>query len=163
MLPKTDHNGRAVIIMRPGLENSSDEQAKMRYLVYTLERAAALADAVAASDGKFVVVVDYFSGKVEMKNSPGFSVMKEVAAILQGHYPERLGGMLLCDAPGFFEGLYRLVRPFLHPVTREKIVFVRMRALERGDVAFVDWEGLPRVYGGDKEYEFDVDEYFGAV
>ena len=40
------------------------------------------------------------------------------------HYPERLGLYLVIDAPFIFEGLWRLVKSWLDPVTVQKIRFV---------------------------------------
>ena len=44
ILPGTDKAGRPVILMRPRLESVVDNDARMRFLVYTLERAAQLGD-----------------------------------------------------------------------------------------------------------------------
>ena len=157
VMDQPDRHGRSVIIMRPGFENSSDAVNNVRYLVYTLERASVLSDK--NGDGKYVVVVDFFSGNVSVKNSPGFSVMKETTGILQNHYPERLGAMLMFDAPTFFTGLYRMVRPFIDPITREKIFFVkRGEALPEADL--LDKDALPKEYGGNVELKFDIKEYF---
>ncbi|PXF41697.1 CRAL-TRIO domain-containing protein [Gracilariopsis chorda] len=156
VLPQVDKNGRSVIIMRPGLENSSDGAGNVRYLVYTLERAARLSER--HGDGKFIVVVDYFTGKISPSTSPSLSTMRETTNILQTHYPERLGGMLLFEAPSFFFGLFKLIKPFIDPVTSGKLRF-----LKRGqdvDAPFLDWDAIPEDYGGRLRYEFDQVSYF---
>ena len=154
VLPVLDSHNRAIIVMRPGLENSNDHAAKMRYLVYTLERASRLADS------RFVVFIDYRAGKISMSNTPGLSAMKEVLGILQGHYPERFGLALMFDAPKFFLTSFKILKPFIDPVTKEKIVFI-----SEGE----DWtkwseqinpQAVPKAYGGELDYTFDVNEYF---
>lgn len=161
VLPNPDRLGRAVIVMRPGLENQASEaESNIRYLVYTLERASKLSES-ASGDGKFVVVVDFFSGKVSVSTSPGLAVMRETTSILQNHYPERLGGMVLFEAPSFFTGLFRLLRPFVDPVTREKIHFAK-RGVPLPEVECLDAAAVPKDYGGTLEYEFDLDEYFAS-
>ncbi|KFM24771.1 Random slug protein 5, partial [Auxenochlorella protothecoides] len=44
ILKGTDNAGRPVILMRPRLETIQDNEARLRFLVYTLERAAQLGD-----------------------------------------------------------------------------------------------------------------------
>ncbi|KAI0566004.1 cral-trio domain containing protein [Gracilaria domingensis] len=156
VLPAVDANGRAVIIMRPGLENSADGQGNIRYLVYTLERAAYMSEQ--SGDGKFIVIVDYFTGKISTATSPSLSTMKQTTHILQTHYPERLGGMLFYDAPSFFFALFKMIRPFIDPVTREKLRFVKRG--QTVDAPFLDWQAIPAEYGGQLEHSFEVEKYF---
>lgn len=157
VLPTVDRQGQAVIVMRPGLENSSDPVGNVRYLVYTLERAAAL-----SKNGKYTVIVDYLTGNVSVSTSPSFSVMRETTHILQHHYPERLGSMFLYDAPKFILGMLKMLRPFIDPVTREKLFFPkRATASENEDcIRLLDLENTPQEYGGSMRYEFDCKEYF---
>lgn len=154
VLPVLDSHDRAIIVMRPGLENSHDHTAKMRYLVYTLERASRLADS------RFVVFIDYRAGKISMSNSPGLSAMKEVLGILQGHYPERLGLALMFDAPKFFLASFKILKPFIDPVTKEKIVFISEGEDWEKWSAQINPESVPKEYGGELDYTFNVNEYF---
>lgn len=161
VLPSPDRTGRAVIIMRPGLENSSDPIANVRYLVYTLERAAALSENTTAA-GKFTVLVDYFTGHVNMSTCPSLAVMKETTAILQNHYPERLGAMFLYDPPKFLLGMLKIIRPFIDPVTREKLFIVkRESAADDANVKrLLDLQTTPTDYGGTLKMDFEPDKYF---
>lgn len=157
VLPSVDRQGRAVIVMRPGLENSSDPEANVRYLVYTLERASNLSE-----DGKFTVLVDYFTGSVSMKTCPSFSVMKETTAILQNHYPERLGAMFFYDTPRFLSAMLKMLWPLIDPVTREKLFFTKSSTAkdDTNCQRLLDLENTPVEYGGSMRYEFNIDEYF---
>lgn len=157
VLPNVDRMGRSVIVMRPGLENSTDGAANIRYLVYTLERAAEV-----TKEGKFTVLVDYFTGKINRSTLPGLSVMKETTAILHGHYPERLGCAFLYNAPKFFYGLFKMLSPFIDPVTKQKIFFVNRETAKDDENCkrFLDLEHTPKEYGGNADLQFDVDKYF---
>lgn len=159
VLPKPDRAGNAVIVMRPGLENSTDVDANIRFLVYTLERAASVSES-----GKYTVIVDYFTGAVSISNSPSFGVMKATNSILQTHFPERLGVCMFYDAPAFFSALMKMLKPFIDPVTRDKLFFVKREgaALDKHVQRLLDLESTPLDYGGKLAYQFDVTNYFDA-
>ena len=53
---------------------------------------------------------------------------------MQDHYPERLNKAFLVDAPWLFLGAFKLISPFIDPVTRKKIVFVKGSAEKRAAV-----------------------------
>ena len=50
--------------------------------------------------------------------------LKNIFALLQHHYVEVLSQLYMVGAPSIFWGLWRLVCPFIDPVTREKVVFL---------------------------------------
>jgi len=43
--------------------------------------------------------------------------------ILQDHYPERLGLSLIANVPWLVDIFFKLIRPFIDPVTRAKMRF----------------------------------------
>lgn len=107
-------------MMRPGLENNlSDPSKNLTFLAYTLERAAALS-ASAGGDGRFVVLIDYAAGEFSLRRAPSLSTSKATLAIIQNHYPERLAASFMCDSPAYFYPTFRLIKPFIDPVTAAK-------------------------------------------
>lgn len=150
VLDHCDNLGRAVIVMRPGFEDCSDGVKNVRFLVYTLERAADL-----AHSGHFTILIDYFSGKISLRNSPSLAIMKETVHILQNMYPERLGDAFLFDAPRFFLTTYKIVSALMDPVTRDKVNFVA----KGQPVAVLDPGTTPVEYGGSLDYTFNVGKY----
>lgn len=69
--------------------------------------------------------------------------LQAVFEVLQQHYPERLGELWFLNAPFIFWGLWRVVSPFIHQATKEKIKFLSGKERERmlqyipQDVSFV--------------------------
>ena len=43
--------------------------------------------------------------------------------ILQSHYPERLGRALIINVPFWLNAFYKMINPFIDPITREKMRF----------------------------------------
>ena len=118
-----DREGRPVLVMTPGVENTSDHDGQILNLVYHLERATGgrTVDG-AAADGKLVTVID-FKGWTRRSAAP-MKTSRATLSILQNHYPERLHRILLLNVPALFTVFWSAIRPFIDPVTREKIVFV---------------------------------------
>lgn len=111
---------RAIIVMRPGLENNFVDPSKnLTFLAYTLERAA-VQSASAGGDGRYIVIIDYAAGNFSLRHAPSLSTSKATLAIIQNHYPERLAAAFLCDSPSYFYPTFRLVKPFIDPVTASK-------------------------------------------
>ena len=56
------------------------------------------------------------------KNQPPFTVSMQTLHIVQNHYPERLGRAVNFQPPFLFDLFWRAIRPFVDPVTRDKLV-----------------------------------------
>lgn len=50
--------------------------------------------------------------------------LKNIFALLQQHYVEHLDRLFMVNASSLFWGLWKVVAPFIDPVTRAKIVFL---------------------------------------
>ena len=75
---------------------------------------------------------------------------KRTLHIDEACYPERLHKLLMINAPSTFTFLWAVVRPWLHPVTAEKIQIV---GSNYHDVLkeHIDEHQIPVEYGGTKE------------
>ena len=118
-----DKDGRALLYMRPAMENTNNELNNMRHLVYNLERAIACTTKTERNnaDGKICLIIDYEG--FQMRHAPSMSTSRKTLSILQHHYPERMHRVYLCSPPLLFRTVWAMVKPFVDPVTKEKICF----------------------------------------
>jgi hypothetical protein len=65
------------------------------------------------------LMIDY----ADKAKNPSISTARQVLTILQTHYPERLGAAIIAHLPWLLYGFYKLINPFIDPVTRAKMVF----------------------------------------
>ena len=91
-----DKQGRAILYLTPGRENSNNELNQMRHLVYHLERAIAATRSKSGRE-KVCIVIGYEGFK--LSNAPPISTTKYTLNILQGMYPERMFRAYICDPP----------------------------------------------------------------
>lgn len=115
-----DKEGRAILYLTPGRENSSDEWNNMRHLVYHLERAVACTRRKSGRE-KVCIVIGYEGFK--LRNAPPLSTVKHTLTILQGHYPERMHRAYVCDPPLVFRSFWNIIKHFIDHATLEKVAF----------------------------------------
>jgi hypothetical protein len=83
-----------------------------------------------------------------------------VLNILQDHYPERLGLALILNVPWLLNTFFKLITPFVDPVTRNKMKF-NPQVIEDGifspDMVMAQW------WGGSYKFEYEHDKYWPAL
>jgi hypothetical protein len=74
------------------------------------------------------------------------NIAKAFFSLAGSHYPERLGQKIVLDPPAMFSGFWKIISPFIDPVTSRKIRFIpykpatiRRDLLEFFDEATTDW------------------------
>ncbi len=112
-------DGRAILYLKPGLENSKNEDDNMKHLVYNIERAIACTEKNGKE--KYVILIDYEGWSIS--TAPSLSTSRMTLKILQHHYPERLFRSYILNPPFVFRTFWSLVKPFIDPITKEKIQF----------------------------------------
>ncbi|KAI1321453.1 hypothetical protein EDD11_005144 [Mortierella claussenii] len=117
-----DMESRPLLYMKPRLENTAASVNQIRHVVFHLETAIAL---MPEGVQNLCIVID-FAGSSMTKN-PGVAIAREIIHVLGSHYPERLGKAYIIHAPWFFFPFYKLISPFIDPVTKDKINFVDMK------------------------------------
>ncbi|KAJ6600973.1 CRAL-TRIO domain-containing protein [Mycena vulgaris] len=143
-----DNEGRPILYVRPGRENTQTSPRQVRHLVWCLERAR---DLMPPGQESLVIIVDYKS--TTLRTNPSIAVARNVLNILQHHYAETLGRAIVVNFPLLLNFFYKGISPFLDPVTRDKMRFnPNLREL-------VDASQLDSDFGGDFEYEFEKDTY----
>ncbi|KAG0325034.1 hypothetical protein BGZ99_001131 [Dissophora globulifera] len=121
-----DIESRPLLYMKPRHENTSASPAQIRHLVFHLEVAIAL---MPKGVDNLCIIID-FEGSSMTKN-PGVGIAREILYILGNHYPEHLGKAYMLNAPWFFFPFYKLISPFIDPVTKGKLNFADMKKQSR--------------------------------
>jgi hypothetical protein len=147
-----DNEGRSCQYMRPSKQNTERGPRQIEHLVFMLERAV---DLMPAGQETLTLLINF----AETKSGQGATLSqgKQTLYILHNHYPERLGRALVTNVPFYIWGFFKLITPFIDPVTREKIKFNEDSGLH------VPREQLLKESGGHVEFEYDHDEYWPAL
>ncbi|CAM8912257.1 unnamed protein product [Rhodiola kirilowii] len=151
-----DRLGRTVLIMRPGLQNSTSAEGNIRHLFYLIEYAVLN---LPKGQEQMVWLID-FTG-LSYKNSAPIKTTREIVNILQNHYPERLGLAFLYNPPRLFEAFWKVVKYFLDPITFKKVNFVYPKNKDSVELmtTFFDTENLPSEFGGKATLKYDHEEF----
>lgn len=151
-----DREGRTVLVLRPGKQNTKSHDNQLRHLVYLIENAI-----INLPEGQeqMMWLID-FSGW-SITNSVPMKTAKETANILQNHYPERLASAFLYNPPRIFEAFWKMVKMFLDPITFKKVKFVYLKNEESMEVMRTnfDMDMLPVEFGGKNDTEYDHVEF----
>ncbi|KAJ8660559.1 hypothetical protein O0I10_003606 [Lichtheimia ornata] len=160
-----DNCGRPAWIMRPRFQNSKDEDKQVKYIVFCLERGIRL---MPPGVENLAIVVD-FKDALYAQN-PSLSTCKKFLDILGNHYPERLGVAYVLKSPWFFFTTFKLISPFMDPVTKAKIKFAHDE--DKGKSNNSDWvslrdyfpaKTLERAYGGTFNFQYNITNYWKAL
>ncbi|KLO20184.1 CRAL/TRIO domain-containing protein [Schizopora paradoxa] len=151
-----DRDGRTIIYMRPGRENTAQSPRQLRHLVWCLERAKDLAP---PGQDSICIIVDYKS--TTLRTNPSVSVARKVLNILQHHYVETLGRGLVVNMPGILAFFYKAIAPFMDPVTRDKACF--LIRFNPDLLELIPAEQLDADFGGKFEYEFEPESYWNQI
>ena len=95
--------------------------------------------------------------KGSMSKNPSLATGRSALSILQTHYPERLGRAMMVNIPWVVSGFFKLITPFIDPLTREKLVY------EQPLQQFVPPAQLLNTHGGDVSFEYDHAIYWPAI
>ena len=164
-LAGTDKEGRNVLVMRPGRENSKEHAGNIRFLIYTLERATwrekpeddhPLGSHVEHHREKLVLLID-FTGWT-LATAPPMRTSRETLSILQDHFPERLAVAVCYNPPWIFAVFWKAISPFIDPETYRKVRFVnprREKEINRMRKMF-RMEHVERDMGGERDPAFDL-------
>ncbi|KAL7555449.1 hypothetical protein ACA910_001258 [Epithemia clementina (nom. ined.)] len=122
-----DKDGRALMYMRPGRENTNALEDQMKHLVWNLEKAIACTNRKSRELGakepleKVNLVIDYEG--FTLGNAPSLTASRYTLDILQKHFPERMHRAYVLNPPFVFQAFWTIVKPFVDPISKEKIVF----------------------------------------
>lgn len=147
-----DNEGRPCLYLNPHKQNTKGREKQMQHLVFMLERSI---DLIPPGQETLAILVDFKQSR--KGENPSVAQGRQTLSILQNHYPERLGNACVKNVPWIVWGFFKLINPFIDPLTREKMKFdVDMRKV-------VPPEQLMQVYGGDVEFEYEHGVYWPAL
>jgi len=92
--------------------------------------------------------------------NPSFGTAKTVLNIFQMHYPERLAESLIINVPFLIQAFFKMIGPFMDPVTRNKLKF-NPKPVQDGMFAAEELfkEGG---WGGTRDFVWDHEKYWPA-
>merc|ERR1719310_2592242 len=92
---------------------------------------------------------------MEMMKPRASECAKVLMKTVQDQYPERLGAAFTCNAPALFAAMWRMVAPWIDPVTKAKFQIVPRGQAEETLLKYIDADVLPKSLGG-KHEEYPV-------
>lgn len=146
-----DKDGRPLCYIRTRLHDpyASDALENQRYCILMIEYGKTLL----LPPGETVTVV-FDMTKATVRNIDIKSVHFMVTS-LQNYYPESLGKILVLNATWIVNSAWKLIKPWLDPVTAAKVNFIRPEELTQ----YIDPNKLPLEYGGNDTFVYEYDSY----
>ncbi|KEY67849.1 hypothetical protein S7711_04987 [Stachybotrys chartarum IBT 7711] len=115
-----DREGRPCQYLNPGRQNTDPGPRQLHHLFYMVER---VTDVMPPDVETLSLLINFKPSKQRQNTSVPIATAREVLSILQNHYPERLGKALIINVPWLVSGFFKIITPFIDPVTREKLKF----------------------------------------
>jgi len=152
--------GRALLYFYPIRENTYNGQDNIKHLIYEIERGIACSEKNGYE--KLMIVMDFKDWT--MKKAANMAVTKETIHILQDCYVERMKRVFMTNTPLIFRTFWAMVKPWLDPVTRNKIVFCGSGKKSRDIMEKeFDLKVLEKCACGTEDLkDFDPEEYFSS-
>uniref|UniRef100_A0A7S1ZBV7 CRAL-TRIO domain-containing protein n=1 Tax=Trieres chinensis TaxID=1514140 RepID=A0A7S1ZBV7_TRICV len=102
-----------------------------------------------SESGKSIYIIDLegmrlfdFAGEV-------IDFVKKASSFTSQHYPERAGTVFVINVPSFFHLIWKVIKPMLDPVTRQKIFILRGKEeIHNALKSKIPIENIPPEYGG---------------
>ena len=154
-----DKDKRAILYMYPVRENTNDPKNNIMHLVYQIERAIACTEKNGLE--KMVIIMDFENWT--MKKQTPMEVTKKTIHVLQECYVERMSKVYMTNAPLIFRTFWSIVKPFLDPVTKAKVVFCSNKKGIQDLKDNFDEKKVEKCALGVSDLKaFDAEEYFST-
>jgi hypothetical protein len=142
-----DKKGRPVMLStgRDHVYNKKDFDQFKRFVVYTFDR---LIRAAPPDAEQFIAIVDLKGLGLKNLDSKSFIAAFD---IVQNHYPLRLDKIFMINVPLIFNGVWKVVKPFIDEDTRNRVTFVDKNKIVETLTNEIDIEYLPKEYGGNAD------------
>ncbi|KAL6754405.1 CRAL-TRIO domain-containing protein [Haematococcus lacustris] len=121
-LDKGKHPSMIAVVDRH-IHDDGDQESFKKYISFLLDAGVIHGKLLSGPDWDGKIVGILACGRMGMKNVD-LSALKDIFTLLQNHYVERLHKLYFYDPPAIFMALWKVVSPFVDPVTRSKVELV---------------------------------------
>ncbi|KAF2216140.1 hypothetical protein CERZMDRAFT_34029 [Cercospora zeae-maydis SCOH1-5] len=146
-----DKEQRPCLYLNPARQNTKMSDRQIHHLCYMLDRTL---DMMPPGQESNCLVINFKGAKSGA--IPTMGQARAVLDILQNHNPERLGRALITDTPWYVNTFFKIISPFIDPVTREKMKFNEAMS------NYIPKEQLWNEFGGDVNFDYDHSIYWPA-
>ena len=118
-----DRDERAIFFAFPRKKAGTPqmEEAFVDSMLYTMERAVACSEYLSVGrQDQIFCIIDIKGG-----SCPPFKNLQAAVGVMQKYYPGRLRRSIVLNAPYIATAMWKMLKPFLDPVTASKFVFPR--------------------------------------
>ncbi|KAH9828174.1 phosphatidylinositol transfer protein PDR16-like [Teratosphaeria destructans] len=147
-----DADARPCLYLNPAAQNTKMSDRQIHHLCYMLDRTI---DLMPPGQESACLLINFKGAATG--NVPSSAQARAVLNILQGHSPERLGKALISELPWYVSTFFKLISPFIDPVTREKMKF--NEDLKK----YIPAQQLWKKYGGELDFVYEHETYWPAL
>lgn len=145
--------GHSLVFYRPGLHKYEDTESYLRLIMHTLD--AAVADSYVRSNnrvGKFNIILD--CNGFSLSILPGFSEIKRLFTMMQDHFPDRLGVLMIVNLSGPGQLFLKMIKGIISEAVKKKIHIVPSPDKGGMDMlkVLVETEYIPTWLGGTDDF-----------
>ncbi|KAK7690593.1 hypothetical protein QCA50_005692 [Cerrena zonata] len=147
-----DVDGRPALYLCPSRQNTNEGTGQIEFTFWMLERVIDLM-------GPGIENLDLMINFADKAKNPTLGVARTVLSHLQTHYPEHLGKAIIINLPFLVNAFFKVITPFVDPVTRPKMRFNPEIVKEGIFTQDACW----KEFGGDVEFVYEHDKYWPAL
>eukprot|EP00537_Pseudo-nitzschia_pungens_P004770 CAMPEP_0172377142 /NCGR_PEP_ID=MMETSP1060-20121228/68749_1 /TAXON_ID=37318 /ORGANISM="Pseudo-nitzschia pungens, Strain cf. cingulata" /LENGTH=527 /DNA_ID=CAMNT_0013104813 /DNA_START=84 /DNA_END=1667 /DNA_ORIENTATION=- len=160
-----DREDRSIFFAYPRVKpgTADDEEAFVDSLIYTMERA------IAASEFQSIGRQDQILCVLEAKgcSCPPMKTCQAALGVLQHFYPGRLKSSVVLNPPYLVSALFKMVKPFMHPITVSKYLLTKVKQSEDSILSSLidESQAMPEMMPGQGKLtsKVDIDHYLYSV
>lgn len=149
-----DINRSPLFYMKNGRQNTEPSFRQVQLLIFMMECAVILAPQGVETITVLIDFKKYKEPGVVSDKMPPLSIAKLCLAVMQNHYPERLGKCVMFNIPWFAWAFLKMVHPFLDPRTRQKAIF------DEPFEKHIDASQLESIYNGKLDFKYEHEVYW---
>jgi CRAL/TRIO domain len=158
-----DASGNSLVWLRLSIQRPEDPIQWIRAIVNTLDRA--VSDSLRRTNGmvgRFNCIIDADGAK--FSQLAGIGVVKNLIVMLQDHFPDRLGMLVLTNLSLPAQFLLGIITPLLTKEVRDKVKVIpdASRSGQQMVKALIGSEFQPPFLGGSDSWTFSPHEYYNS-